>query len=133
MAYISQTEKKLITAQVNPILKEFGIKGTLSIRNHSTIVLTISRGLIDFIGNINETLKNEERFTPVESGNLNINEYGYKRHFTGKALEFLSKLMPAMKTSDWFDDSDIMSDYFHTAYYVNVSIGSWDKPYEYKE
>jgi hypoxanthine-guanine phosphoribosyltransferase len=131
MAYISQIEKKLIAAQVNPILKEFGVKGTLSIRHHSTIVLTISKGSIDFIGNINETLKNEERFTPVESGHLNINEYSYKNHFTGKALEFLSKLMPAMKTGDWFDHSDVMTDYFHTAYYVDVSIGSWDKPYQF--
>ena len=27
-----------------------------------------------------------------------------------------------------FDDSDIMTDYFHTNFYLDLSIGKWDKP-----
>ena len=26
--------------------------------------------------------------------------------------------------------SDAMTDYFDTAYYVNIHVGKWDKPYE---
>ena len=35
MAYISQQEKKEIAPVVKGILKEYGLKGTLSIDNHS--------------------------------------------------------------------------------------------------
>lgn len=30
----------------------------------------------------------------------------------------------------YFDESDAQTDYFHTAFYTHLSIGSWDKPYE---
>ena len=35
----------------------------------------------------------------------------------------------ALKSADWYDKSDAMTDYFNTAYYVDVNIGKWDKPY----
>ena len=28
----------------------------------------------------------------------------------------------------WFDKSDSMIDYFHTAWYNDIKIGGWDKP-----
>ena len=34
------------------------------------------------------------------------------------------------KQKGWFDESDSMTDYFYTAYYINISVGSWDKKYE---
>lgn len=33
--------------------------------------------------------------------------------------------------SEWFDKSDIMTDYFHTAWYTHVHIGKWNKPYKF--
>jgi len=40
-------------------------------------------------------------------------------------------LLAAMKPADkWFDNSDPMTDYFHTAYYVDVNIGKWNQEYE---
>lgn len=36
------------------------------------------------------------------------------------------------KTGDWWDKSDPMTDYFHTAFYYHIHIGSWDKPFEVK-
>ena len=30
----------------------------------------------------------------------------------------------------FFDHSDAMTDYFHTAFYTHLSIGGWNKPYE---
>jgi hypothetical protein len=41
----------------------------------------------------------------------------------------LKELEVAMKGNDWFDDSDSMTDYFHTAYYIGINIGNWDKDY----
>jgi hypothetical protein len=34
-----------------------------------------------------------------------------------------------IKSQDWFDHSDSMVDYFHTAYYFSLSVGDWSKPY----
>jgi hypothetical protein len=38
----------------------------------------------------------------------------------------------AMTSADYFDHSDAQVDYFHTAYYFDISIGAWDKPFEVK-
>jgi hypothetical protein len=29
----------------------------------------------------------------------------------------------------YFDESDAMTDYFHTAFYTHLSIGKWDQDY----
>lgn len=34
------------------------------------------------------------------------------------------------KVGDHFDESDSMTDYFHCAFYYNISIGKWDKPHQ---
>jgi len=35
-----------------------------------------------------------------------------------------------MKTDDWRDNSDITTDYFDISYYIDVKIGTWQKPYK---
>jgi hypothetical protein len=32
---------------------------------------------------------------------------------------------------DYFDHSESQVDYYHCAYYVNINIGKWNKPFEY--
>jgi hypothetical protein len=34
-----------------------------------------------------------------------------------------------MRGNDWFDESDSMTDYFHTAFYTDINVGRWNKPY----
>ena len=46
-----------------------------------------------------------------------------------KALKALNELIGVLYEGHW-DESDIMTDYFHCAYYVDVSIGKWNKPYK---
>ena len=133
MSYISQIEKKSISAKINPILKEYNLKGTLSIRHHSQLVLKISTGPIDFFKNFNETAgyKNfwNNEFEPITSNHMEINQYHYKEHFSGVALEALSKLIPAMYTDDFRDNSRIECDFFDISYYISVRVGEWNKPY----
>lgn len=135
MAYMNQTKKATIAAAVKPILAKYGMKGSLSVRNHSTIVLKLTSGPIDFIGDlstqrmfgyVNVELNKDEMRKRYE---LDINPYWYHEHYTGESLAFLSEIIPAMKGADWYDRSDISTDYFDTAYYYNVNVGSWNKPY----
>lgn len=139
MAYMNQDKKAKIVAAVKPIMKKFGIKGTFAVRNHSTIVLNIKSGKIDFIENYIKTDKekpyakymSDEQVAYIRKNKtLDVNPYWFQDHFSGDAKKFLSEVLPAMKAADWYDRSDAQVDYFDTAYYVDVNIGSWNKPYE---
>jgi hypothetical protein len=44
----------------------------------------------------------------------------------------LLKVMDIIKTAPtdkWYDRSDAMTDYFDTAFYIHLSIGSYNAPY----
>ena len=135
MAYMNQSKKAVIASKVKPILAKYGMKGSLSVRNHSTICLTLTSGSIDFIGDLQE----QRQFGYVthkldkqkmrERYELDINPYWFQDHYTGEALAFLSEIFPAMYAADWYDKSDAQIDYFDTAYYVDVNVGKWTKPY----
>ena len=138
MAYMNQERKARIASKLKPILAKYGVKGSLSVRNHSTIVLTLKSGRIDFIENyiktdITKPYGNKMSQDQVDyirnNQSLDINPYWFQEHFTGNAKEFLTKAFNALKSADWYDESDAMTDYFNTAYYVDVNVGKWNKPY----
>jgi hypothetical protein len=39
------------------------------------------------------------------------------------------EMIAAMKGPDFFDHSDAQTDYFHRSHYIDINIGTWDKPY----
>lgn len=134
MAYMNQEKKAKIQAAIKPILAKYGVKGSLSVRHHSTIVLTLKSGKIDFIGNLNRVCGNDHYqvsrgFRPNTTGYIDVNPYWYQDHFDGEAKEFLTEALAALKGADWYDRSDAMVDYFDTAYHVDVNVGKWNKPY----
>lgn len=128
MAYVNQELKARIAPRVKAILTKYGLKGSLSVRHHSTLVLKIKSGRIDFIGNFNELGSRRPDFRPASS-HLSINPYWYREHFTGRALNCLTELMTALNDGN-HDRSDIQTDYFDVGWYVDLDIGTWDKPYE---
>lgn len=135
MAYMNQERKAKITQALKPVLAKYKVKGSLSVRNHMTIVLTLKSGAIDFIGNSNRVCGNDfyqvsRGFKINDTGYDQVNPYHYQNHYDGDAKAFLTEALQALKAADWYDESDIMTDYFNTAYYVDVNIGKWDKPYE---
>lgn len=134
MAYMNQERKAKITKMLKPILAKYKVKGSLSVRNHSTIVLTLKSGAIDFIGNSNRVCGNDfyqvqRGFKPNTTGYDQINPYWFQDHYDGDAKAFLTEAMNALKSADWYDESNAMIDYFNIAYYVDVNIGKWDAPY----
>jgi len=133
MAFVSQDLKKTLAPHIKAVCKKYGVKATLAVRHHSTLCLNIKSGSIDFIGNANEVCGNDHYqvsrgFTPNKSGYDNVNVYHYKNHYSGKALKFLSEVIPLMNYGN-HDNSDIMADYFDIGWYVDVNIGKWDQPY----
>ena len=116
MAYVSQDLKKQLTPTIKAVLKRYGMKGSISVQNHSTLVVTLSQGSIDF--------GQGER-----DGYIQVNPYWIDDHYEGTARDFLTELLAAMRGPDFFDDSDIMTDYFHVSHYTSINVGRWDKPY----
>lgn len=134
MAYMSQDTKKRIAANVKPILKKYGIKGSLAVRNHSTLVLNIREGVIDFIRNSNETCAADPyqvaHGVQPSRDHIDVNPYHYTKHFSGVALYFLDEVMRAMNTGN-HNRSDVQTDYFDVGWYVDINIGRWDTPYKF--
>lgn len=129
MAYISQQDKKIIADNLKKVLHNSGLKYSLRIRNYSCIVMTIKSGPIDFIGDYNETVS-EKKPNAVAHDYLSVNPYWYQEHFSDKVKSVLDKIITAIKSAGWYDDSDIQSDYFNTKYYFDINIGDWQKPYQ---
>lgn len=131
MAYIDQTRKAAIAPKVKEILAKYGLKGSLSIKDHSELVLSIKSGKIDFIQNTNTCMR-EWVQTGSESiparNYVNVNKYYLERGFTGIALEALRELVAAMNDGN-HDNSDSQSDHFDVGWHININIGRWDTPY----
>lgn len=132
MAYMNQEKKQKIATALKPILAKYGMKGSLRVHNHNSIGLTLTAGPIDFVAamdrqRIGAALYDED-FLRKEYC-FDINPYWYHEHYTGTAKQFLGEVILAMKSADWYDKSDVQSDYFHTAYYYSVAVGRYDKPY----
>lgn len=113
MAYMSQEKKKILAPRIKDILKKYGMKGTISVNNHSTLVVTLTSGPIDF-GHID--------------GHTDVNHYWIHDHYEGTAREFLEYLKRAMCIGNW-DNSDAMTDYFDVGWYITIRVGRWNKPY----
>ena len=117
MAYVSQQDKKELAPAIKKVLSKYGMKGSISIRHHSTLVVTLQSGAIDF-----------GEYTHGD-GYIQVNVYHIERHYKGKAQKFLTELLAAMKGPGWFDKSDSMTDYFHVKHYCDINVGKYNKPY----
>jgi len=122
MAYMNQEKKKIIAAKLKPVLKKYGVKGTLSVRNHMSIVLNVKSGKIDFFEDYGD------REDAAKFG-IQVNPYWFQDHFTGKSKKFLEEAFAALKSAGYYNNSDAQIDYFDTAYYYDINIGKWNKPY----
>ena len=117
MAYVSQDDKSKLAPAIKKVLSKYGMKGSISIRHHSTLVVTLQSGAIDF------------KDYSHGDGYIQVNTYHIDSHYTGKAKAFLNELLAAMKGPGWFDKSDSMTDYFHVKHYCDINVGKYNKPY----
>ena len=120
MAYVSQADKKSLAPAIKAVLNKYGMKGSIRVRNHSTLVVTVKSGAIDF----SEYMRGDAY--------IDVNPYWIDQHYSGIARNFLNELLDAMKGPNYFNDDDAMTDYFSRSHYTDISIGTaWNKPYTY--
>jgi|TARA_B110000495_G_scaffold194515_1_gene200962 hypothetical protein len=111
MAYISQKDKKELAPAIKAVLKKYNMKGSIGIRNYSTLVVNLKEGSLN-LGNI---------------GSINV--YWIEDHFRGIAKNFLNELLVAMKGPNYYNNDDSMTDYYDRSHYTDINVGKWNKPY----
>jgi len=120
MAYVSKQDKAELAPAIKAVLNKYDMKGSISVRHHSTLVVKIKQGAIDF----------GDYFTHGE-GYIQVNEYWIDQHYTGVQRAFLNELLAAMKGTKYYNNDDAMVDYFDRSHYTDINIGAWDKPYAF--
>jgi len=139
MAYVSQDRKKGFQEKIKVINKKYGMKSTLSVRHHSTIILTIRSGTIDFINDLKENNRKRYDGTTIYEENKNRiknNRLSMSRHydvedtFKGVSCDYLKECFNVLFEGH-YDNSDSQVDYFDVAWYIDVNIGAdYTTPYK---
>ena len=128
MAFISQQDKKTLAPAIKAVFKKYGLKGTIAIKNHMTLCANVSAGRLDLIGAAAQV--GDFRSSGYYQANAYRPTNEKYKDFNIYIFNFYEDLKKAMKGAIWFDKSDIMTDYFHTAFYIDINIGQWNKPYK---
>lgn len=120
MAYVNQEKKSKVQTALKSIIP-LTWRWSLAVEHHSTLRLTIAAGP--------KELTIDPRCGEVRQ-ERSINHYYIDREFPNNPeLENLFKKIVAAMNTDNFDNSDIMTDYFHVGHYVSIQIGRWNKPF----
>jgi len=127
MAYISAEDVKAIREELKAEFPKFkfGVrKGSGSL----SVDVTIKQASFAFA----------DQFEKQGREYAQVNQYWIKDHFSNaEEREFILKVNEIMHNAPgrrdpsraYFDESDAMTDYFHTAFYTHLQIGSWNQPY----
>lgn len=128
MAFISQQDKKTLAPAIKAVFKKYGLKGTISIRHNSVLCANVSAGRLDLIGAADQ-IGGRPWNNHFQANAYAATNEKYK-DINKDIFNFYEELKKAMRGSIWFDKSDSMTDYFHTAYFMDINIGRWNKPYK---
>lgn len=136
MAYISQEKKKELAVGIKKVLKKYGMKGTVGVNHHSSLVVNLWEGALDLLGDAqkhNDKVAQQRGQESYPIGDyLQVNTYRADEWAISETIaNFYKELIAAMKGTEWYNNSDAMTDYFDIAYYLDVNVGKWNKGYVY--
>ena len=133
MAYISTPEVAAIRKQLKAQLPEykFSVK-----RDHtSSVTVAFMKGpaFAEFEYFDRYTHEYKKGTLGQNDGYDQINTY-HTGDFYGKEnakiFDKIVKIAKTAPTKKWYDDSDAMTDYFDTAFYIHLNVGKFGKDYE---
>ena len=139
MAYFSQQDKAKVSPAIKAVFKKYRVKGSIGVHNHTSLVVNIKSGALDFCGALKrireeQVARRGERHDLGEITYIQVNRYHveqwHREAGEHKIADFFKELIEAMLGADWYDNSDSMMDYFDTAYYMDINVGKWNKPYQ---
>lgn len=128
MAYINAKDVQAIRNELKATFPKFkfGVRKS----HHSSVDVTIKAGPTDF----SDCFRGDEGYAQINQ---------YHTHMYGDHQAFFDKVHDIIKTAPirgegyhknkgWYDNSNSMIDYFETAYYIHMQVGSWNQPYQQK-
>lgn len=127
MAYMNQERKAKLAAELVKVVPA-GWKYSLAVRHHSTIVMTISEAPVDLI----RSIKPSEYFDPDSATEVEVNPHRIDIAFSDTEVAKTFRAIFASLNTGNHNRSDAQTDYFDVGWYVEVSIGRWDRPFKFK-
>lgn len=132
MAYVDQAKKAIIAAELKKVIPA-GWKHSLSVSNHSTIVLTISAAPVDLLAEVRRVGSREAarigRDYHADFQNVQLNTY-WLEHALDESLAVFTAIKAALNTGN-HNRSDPYTDYYDVGHYVEINIGRWNKQFIY--
>lgn len=136
MAYIEKERVAEIRVELKKLFPQF--KFSVTRQNYSSIVIKIMKGDIDFF---NDAMRpdgtnhygDSRKLSDYakQKGHTSVNEYYIKENWCGEAQKMLSKIRDiACKGNYNRNAGDMGADYPDWNFFVHISVGSYDKPYE---
>ena len=125
MAFINAEDVKAIRDELKTTFPKF--KFGVRKQHHSSVDVTIKSGPTDF----SDCFRGDEGYAPINQ---------YHTHMYGDHQTFFDTVHKIIKTAPikgegyhknkgWYDNSNSQIDYFETAYYISMNVGSWNTPY----
>jgi len=132
-AYVSTDITKRVRAELKRAIPN--MKFSVS-KKDGTLRVAIMQGDLDF-RDLWEDVPYDKQYwrrwndsKPHFDGYVDINTY-HTDSYNPKYTSVFNEIVDIMKGDEWFDKSDARIDYFHTAYYLSLTIGKGDRDYIY--
>ena len=128
MAFINAEDVKAIRNELKATFPKF--KFGVRKRDWNQVTVTVKEGPTDF----SDCFRGDDGYAQINQYHTQM--YGDHQAFFD-AIHKIIKTAPIKgegywKNKGWYDKSDSMIDYFDTAYYISMNVGSWNKPYVQK-
>lgn len=129
MAYITAGEVKEIRNELKRVFPKYKFKVNKSSGSCSSVSVSVMAGPAAF---------DDDVFREGDRGYAQINHYHlYQYGKFQKFFETINKIIriapgKAVGGREFYDNSDAMTDYFDTAFYYNINVGTWSQPYVQK-
>lgn len=142
MAWVTNEKVAQVRADLKKEFPEIKFRVNKGKNHHSTLYVTIVSAPYRFISEGTKYTEInhyglDENTTYLgakfeEAQKQNPSAYLERREYAEKfeRVDILERIVQIMSVGN-FDKSDIMTDYFHVGFYMSLSIGSWDKPFQY--
>lgn len=133
MAYMDQANKKRLAGLAKKALSKWpAVKWSVAVRNHSTVVLTVNEGDLDFLAGVASEGPHLDslRKRLAERGDTEVQHYTIERDWAGDARAFLLAARTALETGN-HNRNDAQSDYYDVGWYIKIQIGRFDRPYRF--
>lgn len=121
-AYVSKEKMKQVQTEIKEAYPEY--KFSIKKKHYSTVDIAILSGPLELITKNNK--KPEDYGYRYEQ----VNPFWIEEHYkdSPEISEFLQGVVSIANKGN-HNNSDLMTDYHDVGFYINLSIGDWDKPY----